>query len=434
MVFQKKKLAFYSILSSGHFNVCASLAVAILNRFSDRIEVYFIVDAKWKAHLEKIDSRFKFGVFEYDQKDGDQRLVEVVNKLEATLTMDVLEKAKTTWSLFVKDPTLIEVDAKSEQQIKKIKPDFLLCDQAANLPAMVNSGCRRGFIVSLNPLVLDFDGFPNVMSGAGMDESDKIKQFDCDLAPFMSDIHDYLHEFFERRNSKFEHPDFQIHQVRSDDFIIYSFPKEIDYFSEELKEKYKLWQIDTPLFPARIPKPYKLPEKFAALPGKIIYLSLGSLFSAYTHRLQKFVDILEKLPNYKYIVSKGPNGDKLVIPSERFIGENYINQLGVLQVADAMIAHGGNNTLGECFYFGVPTIIAPVVGDQMANAKRVEETGYGFAIDIIGFTQEELAEKLHKLVSDQALRKRWKEASMRIQKENRTVAIAERVVEYIEKL
>ena len=58
---------------------------------------------------------------------------------------------------------------------------------------------------------------------------------------------------------------------------------------------------------------------------------------------------------------------------------------GVLQVVDAMIAHGGNNTLGECFYFGVPLIVAPVVGDQIANAKRIEETGFGFAIDIINF-------------------------------------------------
>ena len=90
---------------------------------------------------------------------------------------------------------------------------------------MVNSGCRRGFIVSLNPLVLDFDGFPKVMSDAGMNESDKIKQFDKDMAQFMSSISDYLHELFEKRNSKYEHQDFKVIQVRSDDMIIYSFPE-----------------------------------------------------------------------------------------------------------------------------------------------------------------------------------------------------------------
>ena len=80
-------------------------------------------------------------------------------------------------------------------------------------------------------------------------------------------------------------------------------PKELDYFSDELKAKYKLLQIDGPLFPERLPEPYKLPESFAALPGRLVYLSLGSLFSAYTHRLQKLVDSLEKLSGYKYIVS-----------------------------------------------------------------------------------------------------------------------------------
>ena len=35
--------------------------------------------------MAKIDSRFKFGVFKYDKKDGDQRLAEVVDRLETSL-------------------------------------------------------------------------------------------------------------------------------------------------------------------------------------------------------------------------------------------------------------------------------------------------------------------------------------------------------------
>lgn len=86
-----------------------------------------------------------------------------------------------------------------------------------------------------------------------------------------------------------------------------SFTKELDYYSEELQQKYHLWQIDTPIFPERVPAPYKLPKSFEALPGRLVYLSLGSLFSAYTHRLQKILDILDKLPDYKYIVSETEN-------------------------------------------------------------------------------------------------------------------------------
>lgn len=59
-------------------------------------------------------------------------------------------------------------------------------------------------------------------------------------------------------------------------FRLTVFFPELDYFSEEIKEKFNLWQIDTPLFPERIPAPYVLPKSFKALPGKIIYLSLGT--------------------------------------------------------------------------------------------------------------------------------------------------------------
>ena len=58
----------------------------------------------------------------------------------------------------------------------------------------------------------------------------------------------------------------------------------------------------------------------------MIQIPSGSLFSAYVDKLQRLVDILEKIPNVKFIVSKGPNGDRLKFPSDRFIGENYVDQ------------------------------------------------------------------------------------------------------------
>lgn len=99
-----------------------------------------------------------------------------------------------------------------------------------------------------------------------------------------------------------------------------------------------------------------MPDEFAKLPGKTIYVSLGksdhqnlmicrlvfnnlflnsrnsfsgSMFSIYVDKLQRLVDILDKIPNAKFIVSKGPNGDKLRLPNNRFIGENYVDQVGL---------------------------------------------------------------------------------------------------------
>ena len=95
---------------------------------------------------------------------------------------------------------------------------------------MINSGCPYGFITSTNPLILDFAGFPSVMSDCGVDETDKINAFDRELAPFMDHIREFIHGFFEKRNSKFERTDFEINQIRSDDFVIYSFPKGLAIF------------------------------------------------------------------------------------------------------------------------------------------------------------------------------------------------------------
>lgn len=63
------------------------------------------------------------------------------------------------------------------------------------------------------------------------------------------------------------------------------------------------------------------------------------LLSLYVHLIQRLVDMLDKLP-YKFIVSKGLNGDQLKFPSAKFIGENFVDQLAVLQVSDAIISHG----------------------------------------------------------------------------------------------
>lgn len=222
------------------------------------------------------------------------------------------------------------MDEKTEREIKKIKPDFrkclnkhlpafltadygqslklhpiplVLCDQVWMQPAMVNAGCPYAFIVSEQPVTLDFDGLPKCYSDARTDDAERIKQFREKTDPFFADIRSYLDYYFEKRNTKYDGVIIPT-RATGDNFIIFMYPEdEIGYFSEELKKKYNLFQIDSPLFPARIPKPYKLPANFATLPGKIVYLSMGSLFSAYTHRLQKIVDVLETYPEYKYIVS-----------------------------------------------------------------------------------------------------------------------------------
>ena len=90
--------------------------------------------------------------------------------------------------------------------------------------------------------------------------------------------------------------------------------------------------------------------------------------------------------------------------------------------------------LFQCFYFGVPCLTLPVFGDQINNATRIAESGYGFKMSLSNFTREEFAEKLDKLLNDQELRGKWKSASERIRRENRIDAVCEQIAKYVENL
>lgn len=424
---EKKKICFYSIMCSGHLNVCVSLAKSILDNHSDKVDVYFVCNEEWEAKLRKMDDRFKLAKYEYKTNEAKNRTSHMIDSFKAFLKKPHLEKVIGIWHILLEDKAIVEIDALSREQIRKINPDFLLCDQVFSLPGMQDY--PYAFVASANPLVFRFDGFPIPGIDIGVDEKEKIKQTSEQLKDLNDKFIKTIEGYYLQQNV--EIPDgIPLDKLISKHFSIYTYPSELNYYDEEIQRKYNLWQIDCPLIPNRIPKPFDLPEDFKNLPGKIVYLSLGSLFSAYVEEIQKFVDILDKLP-HKFIVSKGPNGNALKFPSNKFIGENFVDQLAVLQVCDVMIAHGGNNTFTECFYFGVPQIVAGILGDQINNQKRIVETGYGYDLNLMYYTEDELLSTVEKALADTELKVKLAKISQRIQKENKIEKIATRVVDYV---
>jgi UDP:flavonoid glycosyltransferase YjiC (YdhE family) len=82
---------------------------------------------------------------------------------------------------------------------------------------------------------------------------------------------------------------------------------------------------------------------------------------------------------------------------------------------DVTITHGGNNTVGEAFTFGVPTIVLPLFWDQYDNAQRIDECGYGVRLSTYEFTDDELHSAIDRLSSDRTLAARLETASKRLQ-------------------
>ncbi|MGB3439093.1 MAG: glycosyltransferase [Actinophytocola sp.] len=65
---------------------------------------------------------------------------------------------------------------------------------------------------------------------------------------------------------------------------------------------------------------------------------------------------------------------------ERTIVREYLPQLSLLPYVDAVVSHGGHNTVCESLWHGVPLVLAPIRDDQPIVAGQVVDAGAGVRV------------------------------------------------------
>lgn len=84
-------------------------------------------------------------------------------------------------SLAVLRVKLIYCFSCSGEKIKEIQPDVLLCDQIFHTPAMYSLGIPVFFIVSANPLIYGFNGYPKIGLDTGVNDTAEIERIDKEM-------------------------------------------------------------------------------------------------------------------------------------------------------------------------------------------------------------------------------------------------------------
>ena len=215
----------------------------------------------------------------------------------------------------------------------------------------------------------------------------------------------------------------QYHVVFSSPYYtFYSYPKELDY------NYHKPNWIRFDSFMREDDDDLNIDGKFKYNKGKLIYFSLGTLASCKFDLMKKFVNYFSKIP-HRFIISKGPLGNHYDLPDNCW-GDNLVAQTKVLPIVDLAIIHGGNNSLCETFYFGKPMIVMPIFEDQIDNAQRVYEMGFGLKLNPFDCTEEELYNSIEKLLNNNVL----KEKMRKIAERSKTQAKSNRMCELIEKI
>jgi MGT family glycosyltransferase len=200
----------------------------------------------------------------------------------------------------------------------------------------------------------------------------------------------------------------------------YSYPREADY-ARAVPLGPTWHQLDSTVRAADTP--WSLPESLASRPGALVYLSLGSLGSADVALMQRLVDLLGRT-DHRVIVSKGPLADQLTL-HDNMTGDAFLPQPAILPQVDLVITHGGNNTVVESFHHGKPMVVLPLFWDQVDNAQRVHETGFGRRLATYDFEDGALLGAIDELLVDDGLRTRMATIAARMQAADGTTRAAD---------
>jgi MGT family glycosyltransferase len=295
------------------------------------------------------------------------------------------------------------VDERLAEIFEELRPDVIVEDNVVAFPAVVNAKCPWVRIMSCNPLELPDPDLPPVFSGYPANDRSGWDEFREEYRRTHADMHADFDEFVQSRGCR-PLPELEfIH--RSEYLNLFLYPAEADY--ERARPLGNMWErLDSCVRTER--DDFDEPEG----EGRLVYLSLGSLGSADVELMQRLVDLLAA-GGYRAVVSKGPQHDQIEL-REGQTGAELVPQPALLPHVDAVITHGGNNTVTECLHFGKPMVVLPLFWDQYDNAQRMDELGLGVRLPTFEFEDAELGAAIDRLAGDEALADRLRSISKRL--------------------
>ena len=314
------------------------------------------------------------------------------------------------------------VDPRLREIFEELSPDAIVEDNVVCFPAVVASGRPWVRITSCNPAELLDAAVPPVFSGYAAADRAGWDSFRGEHRRTHGEMWADFDTFARERGAP-GLPDGPLGPAfihESPYLNLYLYPAEADY--ERTAPLAPTWhRLDSCV--RATDGSWDLPAPLASRPGALIYLSLGSLGSADVGLMQRLVDVLGRT-EHRVIVSKGPQHE-LIRLHDNMVGEEFLPQPAILPQVDLVITHGGNNTMTECFHYGVPMIVLPLFWDQYDNAQRVDELGFGVRLPTYAFRDEELTGAIDRLLADRLLRDRMATIARRLQTAPGTVRAAD---------
>ncbi len=158
--------------------------------------------------------------------------------------------------------------------------------------------------------------------------------------------------------------------------------------------------------PSGTPAPFPWERLRPGMPA--VYLSLGTAFDGRIEAFRALIAALADAP-LQLVVAAGRSAARLRsagLPANVAILVERAPQLDVLARVDAVVTHGGNNTVNETLAAGRPMLVVPFGGEQGDNASRVVHLGAGLRVDPRSMTRAEIRDGVERLLLEKTFRER----------------------------
>lgn len=189
----------------------------------------------------------------------------------------------------------------------------------------------------------------------------------------------------------------------------------------------------------------QLPAWFAPLgERRLVHVTLGSVFNRTEGLMQTLVAGAAQL-DVDVVVTTGRNVDPASLGRlpEHVRAARYIPQSELLPRCDAVVCHGGFNTVFAALSVGVPVVVVPLSADQPLNAYLCASSGLGRSCTTelpegaffpVARPQDVTPEQVTDALSSVLLEDSYRQAASRMQREIALQPPVERGVELMEQL
>ena len=140
-------------------------------------------------------------------------------------------------------------------------------------------------------------------------------------------------------------------------------------------------------------------------PGrKHVLISMGTLAAETSHGFHaRAVEAVRPLGDRVQVILTAPP-ETIPDAPEHVLVRPRVPVLELMPRLDAVVSHGGLNTVCESLAHGVPLVVAPIKGDQPINASQVAAAGAGLRVSFARTRPEALRSAIVSVLEDPAIR------------------------------